>query len=285
MKADAECLKCLVDQAWRAAGLTGCTAAQREELLRRAGAMAATADLTLNPAALSQPLYGDLAQITGRNDPYLAIKQEANRQALEALPMVRRAVEAHPDPLRAAIHAAVGGNLMDSGVGTVFDFGRDLDALLHTPLVRDATGEFRALLHPGARLLYVADNAGEIVFDRILVEQLLKLGVLVTLAVKAAPIINDALMADAAGAGLTDLVPVITTGAGDIGVNFANASGEFLRHFRESDIQLLKGQGNYESCESEAPRGFFLLKAKCAVVADSLRVRLGDSVFVHQCSP
>jgi uncharacterized protein with ATP-grasp and redox domains len=281
VKAQAECLKCIMDQAWRAGQIAGCTPEQHAELLRCVGAICAQTDLSCSPAVLSQGVYDELTRLTGNSDPYRDIKRDADRQALEVLPMVRERIATHADPLHAAIHVAAGGNLMDLGAGSSFDFRRDLDALLDTPLVVDVTGEFRRQLQPGATLLYVSDNAGEIAFDRLLIEQLLGRDIQVTLAVKAAPVINDATLEDAETVGLTDLVPVVTTGSNDLGVNFEHASAEFLKHFRQSHIQLLKGQANYESGDSETPNGFFLLKAKCAVVAKCLGVNTGDSVFAH----
>jgi len=271
-----------MDQAWRAGRIAKCAPEQHAELLRRVGAICAQTDLSCSPAVLSQSVYDELTRLTGNSDPYRDIKRDANRQALEVLPMVRERIATHADPLHAAIHVAAGGNLMDLGAGSAFDFQRDLDALLETPLVLDATDRFRQQLQPGTTLLYVADNAGEIAFDRLLIEQLLERDIRVTLAVKAAPVINDVTLEDAETVGLTDLVPVVTTGANDIGVNFEHASAEFIDHFRQSDIQFLKGQGNYESCDTEAVNGFFLLKAKCNVVAESLGVNIGASVFAHR---
>lgn len=284
MKAEAECLRCIVDQAWRAGQLAGCGPEQQAALLRHAGAICAEADLALNPALIGQDVYDELARLTGNPDPYREFKRESNRRALEALPAVRERIAAHPDPLRAAIHAAAGGNLMDPGANSDFDFRHDLDALLDRPLAIDVTGEFRRQIRPGVTLLYVADNAGEIAFDRLLIEQLLALDVRVTLAVKGGPVINDATVEDAETVGLAGLVPVITTGSNDVGVNFPRASAEFLDHFQRAEIQFLKGQGNYETCDTETGNGFFLLKAKCGVFAQCLRVEKGDSVFIHHGS-
>ena len=118
-----------------------------------------------------------------------------------------------------------------------------------------------------------------IIFDRILVEELLKTGVEIIFIVKSGPIINDAMMADARVAGLTDLVPVIETGSNDIGINVSRSSEEFLKAFKSADLILAKGHGNFETCCAFPQNFYFLLKAKCKVVAKELGVRMGDIVF------
>jgi hypothetical protein len=131
-------------------------------------------------------------------------------------------------------------------------------------------------------LLYLGDNAGEIVFDRVLVEQLMKYSIDITFCVKAGPIINDATMEDARTAGITDLVPVLTTGSDDIGINIERSSREFIDVLNRSDIVIAKGHGNIETCIDFPQNFYFLLKAKCDVVSRSLGVHTGDIVFKHK---
>jgi hypothetical protein len=130
-------------------------------------------------------------------------------------------------------------------------------------------------------MLYLGDNAGEIVFDKLLVEQILSTGVEVVFAVKSAPIINDAVMQDAVETGMTKLVKVITTGSNDIGVNWSNTSRELKNVFRNADVILGKGHGNFETCHDRPENLYFLLKVKCDMVADEIGVKLGDIVFTR----
>jgi uncharacterized protein with ATP-grasp and redox domains len=113
------------------------------------------------------------------------------------------------------------------------------------------------------------------------VEQLLAAGIKVTVAVKSAPIINDATREDAEFAGLTALCPVIETGSDDIGVGWPNTSPVFRRHVREADMILAKGHGNFETCIGKRGNYYFLLKAKCDIVAAELKVKNGDTVFTQ----
>jgi uncharacterized protein with ATP-grasp and redox domains len=125
----------------------------------------------------------------------------------------------------------------------------------------------------------LGDNSGEIVFDKLLVQVLKDKGLEVTFCVKSGPIINDATMEDAHAVGMTHLVSVIETGSNDIGINLQNCSSQFLKALKESDIILAKGHGNFETCNDLPYNFYFLLKAKCSVVARALGVDRGDIVF------
>jgi hypothetical protein len=162
--------------------------------------------------------------------------------------------------------------------------GAEHDAHGHGRSRRSNAGldDYRAFvreLKPGRRLLYLGDNCGKIVFDRVLVEHLVALGLTVTFVVKSGPVINDATLRDARDTGMTRVCRVITTGSNDIGVHWARASAEFRRHAYAADVILAKGHGNFETCVGRPGNYYFLLKAKCDMVAQELGVKLGDTVF------
>jgi uncharacterized protein with ATP-grasp and redox domains len=248
-------------------------------ILQKLARRVADLDLDRTPAILSQPAYELVSEVTGVRDPFAEIKRETNRIALQMLPDLRERITGAADPLDAALHAAVAGNIIDTGIGHEFDIERDVTRMMDEPFAVSALSEFRKELGPGRKLLYLGDNAGEIVFDRLLVEQILQTGTAVTFTVKSAPIINDATMEDAEAAGMTGMVEVIETGSGDIGVNWENASEELRSAFDAADLVLSKGQGNFESCGESRREIYFLLKAKCELVAQELGVALGDTVF------
>ncbi len=152
---------------------------------------------------------------------------------------------------------------------------------MHRPFTFSAVDEFRRELGPGRKLLYLGDNAGEIVFDALLVEQLLATGTEVTFTVKSGPIINDATMEDAESTGMTSLVPVIETGSADIGIHWERCSQEFRTAFETADVILAKGHGNFETCNECPENVYFLLKAKCDLVANEIGCKLGDIVFLR----
>ena len=253
------------------------------KVLRATAEEAIKASIGQTPAALSQPVYDIVRKITGVDDPYAEAKKESNRITLGLLPDLKKKIVSSPHPLNMALRAAAAGNVIDLGLGYKYDIDieKDMDELMSKPFAIDATDELEAESRPGAKVLYLGDNAGEITFDTLLVEQLLNLKLDVTFVVKSGAIINDATMEDAEKVGMTSLVNVITTGSRDIGVNWSNASDDFKRYFREADIIIAKGHGNFETCNDAEGNLYFLLKAKCQMVAKELGVKLGDTVFKH----
>jgi len=154
---------------------------------------------------------------------------------------------------------------------------QSIDDMTHFPL-RESIEEFSDSVHCSRQILYLADNAGEIFFDRLLIEQLPHEKV--TLAVKGGPIINDATRRDAMAAGLDDLVDLIDTGSDAPGILLYNCFTKFRRHFANADLIISKGQGNYEALHRSPLNIFFLFKVKCSHVAGQLGCPINSGVFM-----
>ncbi len=279
MKARPECIACMFKQLMNTVRLASDDDAVHLRAMQELGRRVQDAHFDQTPAALSQDVYTVVTEVTGVADPYADQKRETNRTARRMLTHVEALVQDAPDPLDTALHLAAAGNIIDAGIGHAFDIEHDVIALLDRPFAISAIDQFRDELRPGRRLLYLGDNAGEIVFDTVLVKMLTQAGLQVTYTVKAGPIINDATLEDAVFAGMPELATVITTGSNAIGVDFARVSAEFMSAFRASDIILGKGHGNFETCNERPENLYFLLKAKCPLVAEALGVALGDIVF------
>ena len=279
MRSDPECLVCILNQAWNTASIATGDSWQHIEIIKQVARVIAQTDLELSPAENSKPLYDIVSRVTGRDDPYHELKQQSNEEALKLLPDLQRTVEQADNRLLSALHAAVAGNIIDLGIGPDYNLQHDVALIMETAFAIDHTAAFRKELLPGRNLLMLGDNSGEIVFDRILIEELVRIGLEVTYSVKSRPIINDATLEDAELVGIMEMVPVIETGSGHIGVNFDHASNEFLQAFESADLILAKGHGNYETCCDRPENIYFLLKAKCNVVARSLGVEKGAIVF------
>ena len=184
------------------------------------------------------------------------------------------------DPIRAAVKVAVFGNIIDLGIGLKFDLNKNLERVFKEKFAVDEYNDFKEQLDSGGKnILYLGDNAGEIVFDRLLVEQLIK-DHNVTFVVKKRPVINDATVEDAEYTGMKDLVPIIDTGSDGIGIQWRTVSEEFLENYENADIIISKGQGNFETMSDKKGGIYFLLRAKCDCVARILGVKFGDIVFI-----
>ena len=282
MKAELECLHCLMRQAVNTVRLATPDEELQREVIDRTARWIQEADLARSPASVSTVVYRIVSEVTGVADPYAEIKEETNREAMRLAPELTHMIAAAQDPLDVALHIAVAGNVIDVGIGHDFDIQHDVRRIVQAPFAVDDVDDFRAELVAGRKLLYLGDNSGESVFDRLLIEHLLDRGTDVTFVVKSGPIINDATMKDAEVVGIAGLVPVIETGSDDIGVDFDRISIEMRDAIADADLIVAKGHGNFESCEGSPFKLYFLLKAKCEVVAAALGVRMGDIVFKHE---
>ncbi len=279
MKAEVDCIPCMFKQALNTARIvTNDTAVQRK-ILAKVAERVADISLDQTPAAMSQPAYKIVSDITGVADPYKDAKRESNEIAMQLRDEFEEWIEQTDDCLDAALHIAAAGNVIDLGADHQFEIEKDVRALMQQPFAISAIEKLRKELVPGCKVLYLGDNAGEIVFDCLLVKQLLQHGADVTFTVKSGPVINDATIKDAEFTGMTELVPVIETGGADIGINWNNVSDEFLAAYNNADIIIAKGHGNFETCNERQENIYFLLKAKCELVARMIGVKLGDIVF------
>ncbi len=281
MQTALECLPCLVRQSLDACTRVLPAGPARERALRRALGELASIDYDCSPPYLAWRVHQLLREESGVPDPYAADKAAANRFCLEQLPGLRAKLEASTDRLATAVRLAIAGNIIDCAVGHLPSAAQVADVVnlaLNQPLNPAGLNALRVAAEKARSILYLTDNAGEIVFDRLLVETLGPERV--TVAVRGGPVINDALQADAEAAGLTALTTVIDNGSEAPGTILELCSPGFRRHFQTADLVVAKGQGNYESLNQTARGGvFFLLKAKCAHVAQALGVQIGDLVL------
>jgi uncharacterized protein with ATP-grasp and redox domains len=235
-----------------------------------------------SPPALAQKVHRIVRRITGVPDPYLELKNRYNRLALEILPDLEQRVADSPDPFETAVRLSIAGNIIDFGVNATLDEGtvqQTIARSLTDPLDHQALDQLQTAVTEANDILYLGDNTGEIVFDRLLVEQLPTDKV--TFAVRGAPILNDALIADAQAAGLTDLVEVIDNGVDVPGTIIELCSPAFHERFDKADLIIAKGQGNFETLSDTEKDIFFLLQPKCAVLAQHLSCELGRLVVVR----
>ncbi len=201
--------------------------------------------------------------------------------ALQLLPGLRDQVAASDEPLMTAAHLAIAGNIIDLGAKSGLHEDEVHEALLHStekPLEGDIE-VFRSEVAKAKRILYLADNCGEIVFDTLLIEQLGPQRV--TLVVRGMPIINDATREDAITAGLDQIVPILGNGSDVPGTLLEDCSEEFRKTFDSADLIVSKGQGNLETLSHCGKNIFFLLKVKCPVVAESVGLPVGSHVLRH----
>lgn len=279
MRTATECIPCFARQAAEAVALAVTDAAVREALLRRLMHEIADVDWTVSPPIMGQRIHRLIRAAIGNQDPYRDVKDRMNRMAAQLLPAMREAMSRQNDAREAAVRLAIGGNLLDAGAKTQIsaeDLPRHLDTIWTQPL-RGNVGALFSAAERARCILYLADNAGEIVFDRLLIEALP--AEKITVFVRGAPVINDATMEDAVAAGLPEIAPVFGNGSDIPGTLPGECSEEFRAWFEKSDLVIAKGQGNYETLSETTKHTFFLFTVKCPVVSAHVGESVGSLVI------
>ncbi len=288
MLADLDCIPCFFAQAVRAGREVGLAEAAIRELLGELGRRLGELDPNLPPPVGAPLLYGRLAELAGTDDPFAAAKRRHTDLALALLPVLRRQRDAAADPLDSALRIAAAGNILDLGaLSEVGDVEQTVRLALDREHARWDLGALRSRLADARRVLVLGDNAGETVFDRVLLETLReRYGSLeLVYAARGGPIINDATVEDARRAGLDEIATLVSTGSALPGIVLDDVSPELRVLLAGADVVLAKGQGNYETMSELEREAFFLLTVKCRVVARQLGLPRGASALVHQVGP
>jgi damage-control phosphatase, subfamily I len=278
MKSQLDCIPCFTRQALDAVSLVVEDPDQREILLRRLLQEISKATWQESPPAMGQRIHRIIRKELACPDPYAAIKTQMNEMAARLVPAMRERIEHHANPREAAVRVAIGGNLLDTGSQSQIsadELPAHLETIWHEPLHGSLDGFFSAV-EEARSILYLADNAGEIVFDRLLLEHLPTDKV--TLVVRGAPVLNDVTRADADTAGIPELVPVIDNGSDAPGTILEDCSAEFRKRFDEADLIIAKGQGNFETLSDIDKPIFFLFTVKCPLVAEHVQEPVGGLV-------
>jgi len=278
MKTYYDCIPCFIRQALEAARFTTPDETVQELVLREVLYAVGKMDLKKSPPVMGQHIHRIVRKFSGSNDPYKKVKDHFNKYALKLYPALKEMVKKSPNQFETAALIATAGNIIDFGVNTKLDQSV-IDKAIENALSEQIVGSIKKLhkaVSSSKKILYLGDNTGEIVFDRLFIEQLPADKVI--FAVRGSPIINDATMSDAVDAGITDLVRVIDNGSDAPGTVLEECSDIFRQSFWAADIIIAKGQGNYETLSNENKNIFFLLKAKCPVIAEHIGCNIGDIV-------
>lgn len=234
-------------------------------------------------------MYILLRRCLGVDDPLDEIKRLQNAQALELLPLARELIARQEDKLLGALKMSCVGNMIDFAFANSFDVAPAMSEYMSSDFALSSYPEFLEALSRARTITLACDNAGEIIFDRLLVDEIIdwrmRHGIApakIQVIVKGAPILNDAMRPDAEAAGLYEAAEIFDTGSEYIGIFVKKISPEALELLKSSDMIISKGLANYESiCQEEEFAGkiFFLFKAKCKPAAGRINVPRHSIVF------
>ena len=279
MKTHHDCIPCFVRQTLETIKLTTDDASLHEKALREILAILSRMDFNKAPVIMGRQIQHFIQRLSGNSDPYRALKQQFNQMALDLYPRLKNQVSSAKNAFETAARLALAGNVIDFGIGRMLESAQ-IAATIELALSANLEGNIQSLERAARKarsILYLGDNCGEIVFDRLFIEQLIPDRV--TYVVRSAPIINDVTMDDARFTGMTDQTRVIDNGSDAPGTLLPECSPEFKAAFENADLIIAKGQGNYETLHASDRPIVFMLNVKCPAVARHIGQEIGSYVI------
>ena len=281
MKLYLECIPCYIRQILDAAKMVTNDKKLLEHILRKSLIAASEFDSGSIGLLTQAKIQRIIKELLPNSDPYSKIKKKFNFICLQLEEKLKRIIKEANDPFETSLRIALAGNIIDFGPKQTLSKKVILAAIRkaqHQNLNEKNVRLLRENIDKSEKILFIGDNAGEIVLDKIFIEELPKKKI--SYVVRGGPALNDSTIADAEMVGMTKIVRVITTGLDMPAAVLPLCSKKFLNEYDKSDLIIAKGQGNYEALSDEDKNIFFLLKVKCPVIAESFngRYKLGDIV-------
>ncbi len=263
MRTYLECYPCFIRQGVEAARMSGATQAQEKSIVLEILEMLLVIEDGATPPVIGTKVHQIIREITGNQDPYKQVKVEATEKALGMLPELRSIIDTSEDRLGTALRLSIAGNIIDFGPNSNYDLWEIIEQVLTQDLAINDTEILLNRLQEVDSVLFLADNAGETVFDRLLIEELQKPVIYV---VRGGPVLNDATLEDAVTAGIDQVAEVIDNGARVPGTVLTMSSRVFQETFNQAELIISKGMGNYETLSEVKAPILFLLRVKCPVI-------------------
>lgn len=281
MKIQDACLDCIQNQAIRVCDILHVDELQRKTIEALAQKHIQNFDFTLTPPHNATPLYEEMALFLGVEDLYAKVKADSSAMAKKFIPLCENTIAQSTDKLLTATKTAVAGNVIDLASVMMYDLKEELEKIYHTSFAIDDFEALAEKLTSTKTLIYLADNAGEEIFDKLYIQTIQKLfpDIEVFYFVRGKPIINDLTCKDAMASGMNEVATIIDSGVPTPGLALELMSKEAKAIFDKAQCIIAKGMGNYECLgEVSGLPIFFLLKVKCEVVASAIGAKLGDIV-------
>jgi len=280
-----ECIPCFFRQAQEMAQLASHNPIIQSQIIHKVRDLVGNIQEDITPPEMARNIYKVVEIIVGPKDLYKKVKDQSNKKALKLYPKLKKKVALSPDKFLTAVEIAISGNIIDYGAKNFLNIEKEIDKLFSDEL--DITDkkvfqydDFKKDIDAAKKILYLADNAGEIVFDKVLIEELNAIGKKVIVAVRDKPVINDAIESDAKDCGIDKVARLMTSGSDAPGTILKYCSKTFQKIFDNASLVISKGQGNYETLSyCKSPLIYFLFKVKCPIVAQDVGAEVGDIVL------
>ena len=277
MISDYRCVYCLITAFGKSLAKNDIPAGRKEDFTRDMISVLNEKWNTINAPDCARDIHKLYRQYIENDDPFREIKKKSNDTVMQMSQELELMIRMSEDPFITALRLAIAGNIIDFAVNDSCDLEGTIGKVLNSDFAIDHSARLREELARAGKVLYIGDNAGEIVFDKLLIREMAHPDL--TYSVRGAPVINDATMDDAEYTGLTSMVKVISNGYDAPSTILSKSGKEFREYFDNADVIISKGQGNLEGLIGEMdPRIFFLLMVKCNVMAEFLNTEEGSYV-------
>jgi damage-control phosphatase, subfamily I len=273
-----DCYPCLIRQSLEASRMAGAQDDQVKTILNQAMSILQEMPDGATPPEIGTQIHSLVRRVTGVEDPYQRVKQLATDQALDMVPKLKNLIVTSDDPLDTALRLSIAGNIIDFGPNPSYDLWVVVKRLLNEDFAIDDTLSLWAELSKAETILFLGDNAGETVFDRLLIEALNKP---ITFVVRGGPTLNDATKEDAIAAGINQVAEIIDNGTRIPGTVLSECSKAFLERFWSADMILAKGMGNYETLSEVKAPIYFLMQVKCPIIGKDVDAPAGSAVVMQ----
>jgi damage-control phosphatase, subfamily I len=278
-----ECIPCLLNRVLYEVKLVAPDKAE-EAMAESLHVLSSDFPKGLNSAKLATLVHRQAYAISGSKDPYANLKRRSDEAAEAVFPKARKMVEEAMDRLEMAVRVAIAGNVLDFGIELELErpeeLAKNFDKIVGEGLRVNDVDKARKLMHKGGKVLYLLDNCGESVLDRLLVQEIKRLGPKVIGVVKGEPILTDVTMEDAKRVHLDEVFDeLLSTDSFAVGIDVNKIGPRLKKEIQEADLIVSKGMANFESLSDEPYRPvLFLLKGKCDPVSLTIGARRGDNV-------
>lgn len=279
MKLNLKCLPCNINQTLKITELIKCDEETKKIILSDVFELLKNVDYEYANPHTMKYILEIISKHTNNNNPYKDVKKYYNNILLEEYSKLKSMITESDNVFECALKAAILGNIIDFGPAHNFDkdiIFNELSKLNDLKLTIDNSVQLQDSLSEAKTLLYIGDNCGEIVLDKLFIEIIKSLypNIEVTFAVRGMPALNDVTVDDANDVGMNEIAKIIDSGDGCPGTILNSVSKEFKETFNSADVIIAKGQGNYEGLSDEKSKKLFLLfMAKCDVVASIAGVK------------
>ncbi len=231
-------------------------------------------------------IYKIQKQMFGADKDYTEIKIYFNNMMSELETDIRREINKSSEPLKTAVQYAMTGNYIDFAAMDSVDENKLREMLKSAPLNAVNEAEYAALerdLTDAKKLVFLTDNCGEIVLDKILIETITNINpeLDITVIVRGQNVVNDATMADAEQIGLTKQVRVTDNGSSIAGTCLNRISAEAQHIIENADVIISKGQGNFETLQKCGLNVYYIFMCKCKMFADRFNVPLYSGILIN----